>query len=191
MVCKERAEALVKTIRCLYFSFTFIIRVSGWPVFCSSVTITVLDEVVREKVLCIHTKLIIVCRRLREVKKMRDCSWSMFVVFAAGAKTVKMFHFARLWYHLKKSVSTWQFPVNKVIKFRPCWEAPYVWLVTYWQWHYRISWENGGRITKTPALRAGAPFPFPSFVLFSLLLSLPFLRLPSRLLSLVTRGENK
>ena len=136
--------------------------------FCSSVTITVLDEVVREKVLCIHTKLIIVCRRLREVKKMRDCSWSMFVVFAAGAKTVKMFHFARLWYHLKKSVSTWQFPVNKVIKFRPCWEAPYLWLVTYWQWHYRISWENGGRITKTPALIAGAPFPFPSFVLFSL-----------------------
>ena len=136
--------------------------------FCSSVTITVLDEVVREKVLCIHTKLIIVCRRLREVKRMSDCSWSMFVVFAAGAKTVKMFHFARLWYHLKKSVSTWQFPVNKVIKFRPCWEAPYLWLVTYWQWHYRISWENGGRITKTPALIAGAPFPFPSFVLFSL-----------------------
>ena len=95
MVCKERAGALVKTIRCLYFSFTFIIRVSGWPVFCSSVTNTVLDEVVREKVLCIQTKLIIVCRRLR-VKKMRDCSWSMLVVFAAGAKTVKMFHFARL-----------------------------------------------------------------------------------------------
>ena len=40
-----------------------------------------------------------------------------------------------------------------------------------------ISWENGGRITKTPALIAGAPFPFPSFVLFSLPLSLPFLRL--------------
>ena len=82
---------------------------------------------------------------------------------------------------LEKSVSTWQFPVNKVIKFGPCWEAPYLWLVTYWQWHYRISWENGGRITKTPALIAGAPFPFPSFVLFSLPLSLPFLRLPRRL----------
>ena len=79
---------------------------------------------------------------------------------------------------LEKSVSTWQFPVNKVIKFGPCWEAPYLWLVTYWQWHYRISWENGGRITKTPALIAGAPFPFPSFVLFSL----PFLRLPRKLL---------
>ena len=82
---------------------------------------------------------------------------------------------------LEKSVSTWQFPVNKVIKFGPCWEAPYLWLVTYWQWHYRISWENGGRITKTPALRAGAPFPFPSFVLFSLPLPLSFLRLPRRL----------
>ena len=34
---------------------------------------------------------------------------------------------------LEKSVSTWQFPVNKVIKSRPCWEAPYLWLVTYWQ----------------------------------------------------------
>ena len=82
---------------------------------------------------------------------------------------------------LEESVSTWQFPVNKVIKFGPCWEAPYLRLVTYWQWHYRISWENGGRITKTPTLIAGAPFPFPSFVLFSLPLSLPFLRLSRRL----------
>ena len=82
---------------------------------------------------------------------------------------------------LEKSVSTWQFPVNKVIKFGPCWEAPYLWLVTYWQWHYRISSENGGQITKTPALIAGAPFPFPSFVLFSLPLPLPFLHLPRRL----------
>ena len=82
---------------------------------------------------------------------------------------------------LEKSVSTWQFPVNKVIKFGPCWEAPYLWLVTYWQWHYRISWENGGRITKTPALIAGTPFPFPSFVLFSFPFSLPFLRLSRRL----------
>ena len=89
---------------------------------------------------------------------------------------------------LEKSVSTWQFPVNKVIKFGPCWEAPYLWLVTYWQWHYQISWENGGRITKTPAPIAGAPFPFPSFVLFSLPLSLPFLRLPRRLFRAVITG---
>ena len=62
---------------------------------------------------------------------------------------------------LEKSISTRQFPVNKVIKFGPCWEVPYLWLVTYWQWHYRISSENGARlITKTPALIAAAPFPF-------------------------------
>ena len=62
---------------------------------------------------------------------------------------------------LEKSVSTRQFPVNKVIKFGPCWEVPYLWLVTYWQWHYRISSENGARlITKTTALMAAAPFPF-------------------------------
>ena len=67
---------------------------------------------------------------------------------------------------LEKSVSTWQFPVNKVIKFGPCWEAPYLWLVTY----CRISSENGGRNTKTPALKAGAPFPF---LLFRAFLSLP------------------
>ena len=67
---------------------------------------------------------------------------------------------------LEKSVSTWQFPVNKVIKFGPCWEAPYLWLVTYGQWHYRISSENGGRIIKTPALIAAAPFPFPLFRAF-------------------------
>ena len=78
---------------------------------------------------------------------------------------------------LEKSVSTWQLPVNKVIKFGPCWEAPYLWLVTY----CRISSENGGRNTKTPALKAGAPFPF---LLFRAFLSLPtpsplpFLRLP-------------
>ena len=86
---------------------------------------------------------------------------------------------------LEKSVSTWQFPVNKVIKFGPFWEVPYLWLVTYWQWHYRISWENGGQITKTPALIAGVPFPFPSFVFFSLPLPLPFLRLPRRLLKII------
>ena len=78
----------------------------------------------------------------------------MFAVFASGARTVKMFYFARLWYHLEKASR--QFPVNKVIKFRPYWEAPYLWLVTYW-----ISSENGGWNTKTPALIAGSPFPFP------------------------------
>ena len=89
------------------------------------------------------------------------------VVFAAGAITVKMsLIFCSIMISLEKSVSTWQFPVNKVIKFGPCWEAPYLWLVTY----CRISSENGGRNTKTPALKAGAPFPF---LLFRAFLSLP------------------
>ena len=33
-------------------------------------------------------------------------------------------------------------------------------------WHYQISSENDGRNTKTPALIAGAPFPFPLFRTF-------------------------
>ena len=92
----------------------------------------------------------------------------MFVVFAAEARTVKMYYFARLWYHsIEKSISTWQFPVKKVIKFRPCWDAPYLWLVNCIDsWHYRISWENGGQNTKTPAVIAGALFPFPRFRTF-------------------------
>ena len=124
-------------------------------------------------------------------------SWTLFVVdckqlknerllvvyvccVCCGSKNSKDVSFRSIMISLEKSVSTWRFPVNKVIKLG-CWEAPYLWLVTYWQWHYWISWENGGRITKTPALIAGAPFPFPSFVLFSLPLSLPFLCLPRRL----------
>ena len=49
----------------------------------------VLDEV-RPKVMCIHTKLITAS------SKKRETAYSLFVVFAAGAKTVKMFYFARL-----------------------------------------------------------------------------------------------
>ena len=141
-------------------------------------------------------------RCLRRLQDKRSCvftrNWSLIVVdceqwknerllvvyvcrVCCESKNSKNVSFRLIMISLEKSVSTWQFPVNKVIKFGPCWEAPYLWLVTYWQWHYRISWENGGRITKTPALIAGAPFPFPSFVLFSLPLSLPFLRLPRRL----------
>ena len=56
----------------------------------------------------------------------------MFVVFAAGARTVKIFHFALLWYQKRLNLTIF-------------------------------------------------PFPFPSFVLFSLPLSLPFLPLPRRL----------
>ena len=146
------------------------------------------------------------CRRLQAVKKWERQLVVYVCRVCCGSKNSKNVSFRSIMISLEKSVSTWQFPVNKVIKFGPCWEAPYLWLVTYWQWHYRISWENGGRITKTPALIAGAPlgsitsrcsgkwarthptretaeiepsapFPFPSFVLFSL----PFLRLPRRL----------
>ena len=59
--------------------------------------VTVLFDEVRPKVLCIHMKLIIVCRRLiRAVKKERLLVVYMFVMFASGARTVKMFYFARL-----------------------------------------------------------------------------------------------
>ena len=56
--------------------------------------VTIRFDEVRPKVLCIHMKLIIVCRRLRVVKKERLLVVDMFVVFASGARTVKMFYFA-------------------------------------------------------------------------------------------------
>ena len=56
--------------------------------------VTIRFDEVRPKVLCIHMKLIIVCHRLRAVKKERLLVVDMFVVFASGAKTVKMFYFA-------------------------------------------------------------------------------------------------
>ena len=56
--------------------------------------VTIRFDEVRPKVLCIHMKLIIVCHRLRAVKKERLLVVDMFVVFALGAKTVKMFYFA-------------------------------------------------------------------------------------------------
>ena len=58
--------------------------------------VTILFDEVRPKVLCIHMKLIIVCRRLRAVKKERLLVVYMFVMFASGARTVKMFYFVRL-----------------------------------------------------------------------------------------------
>ena len=62
--------------------------------------VTIMFDEVRPKVLCIHTKLNIVCRRLRAVEKE-----SLFGVFAAAwARIVKMFYFA--WFimnHLQKA----------------------------------------------------------------------------------------
>ena len=56
--------------------------------------VTIRFDEVRPKVLCIHTKLIIVCCRLRAVKEERLLV--VFVMFASGARTVKMFYFAQL-----------------------------------------------------------------------------------------------
>ena len=92
-------------------------------------------------------------------------------VLQSRARTVKMFYF----------VSTWQFPVNKVIKFGPCWEAPYLWLVTYWQFtlsdyfrKWRVEYKNTGSYSRRyfpfSSLSRFSPSPFP----------LPFLRLPRR-----------
>ena len=91
MVCKERAEALVKTIPLsfltIFYNAPFIIRVSltrlrrepsvwirkKYPLEPRVATVlfvvTIVFDEVRPKVLCIHTKLIIVCRRLQVVKK--------------------------------------------------------------------------------------------------------------------------
>ena len=97
-VCKERAEALVKTIRWAFW-LLFIILLS---LFASQATgdCSILCD---RSVWWGHTKLIIVCRRLRAVKKERLLVVYMFVVFALGARTVKMFYFALLWHHLKKA----------------------------------------------------------------------------------------
>ena len=58
--------------------------------------VTILFDEVRPKVLCIHTKLIIVYRRRRAVK-IETAARSLNVCrVASGARTVKMFYFARL-----------------------------------------------------------------------------------------------
>ena len=68
------AEALVKATR-LAFRQLFIILLSlfGSQAGDCSVLVTIVFDEVRTKILCIHTKLIVVCRRLRQQEK-RDCS---------------------------------------------------------------------------------------------------------------------
>ena len=79
----------------------------------------VLDEV-RPKVMCIHTKMIIVCRRLRAVKK-RERLLAVYVCqVCCASKNRKNVLFRSIMISLEKSVSTLQFPVNRVIKFGPC-----------------------------------------------------------------------
>ena len=91
----------------------------------------------------------------------------MFVVFAAGARTVKMFYFARLLLLLllfffsldyditwKKRLDLQSVPGNKVIiKVRTMLRSAPLVIGYVESWRYRISWEI------TPALIAGAPFP--------------------------------
>ena len=68
----------------------------------------------------------------------------MFVVFATGARTVKMFYFDRLWYHLKKASQLDNFWWTKYLSSDHAEKPP----ICDWSrndsWHYRISSENGG-----------------------------------------------
>ena len=74
---------------CLKFSFDYSrLRIPVTVLFF----VTILFDEVRPTVLCIHTKLIIVCHRLQAVKKERLLVVYVFVVFASGARTAKMFY---------------------------------------------------------------------------------------------------
>ena len=59
--------------------------------------VTILFDEVRPKVSCIHTKLIIVCRRLRAIKRERE---------TARSKDSKDVLFRSIMISLEKSVST-------------------------------------------------------------------------------------
>ena len=87
----------------------------------------------------------------------------MFVVFAAGARTVKMFYFARLWYHLKKACRLDNFRQTKYLSLEHAEKRPTCDWSRIDSWRYQISSENGGWNTETPALMAGAPSSFPLF----------------------------
>ena len=136
MVCKERAEALLQNHplsffdNCLLFSYHYSrLTVPVTVLFF----VTIMFDEVRPKVLCIHTKLIIVCRRVQAVKKS-ETALSLYVCRVyLRSKNSKDVLFRSIMISLEKRVLTWQFLVNKVIKFGPCWKAPYLWLVTYWQ----------------------------------------------------------
>ena len=56
----------------------------------------------------------------------------MFVMFAVGARTVKCFILLNI-ISFQKQPRDLTISGNEVIKFGPCLEAPYLWLVTYTQ----------------------------------------------------------
>ena len=117
---KEIAQALVKTIRWTFWqSFIILLllfasQVRDCSVLCDHCAWWGRDGV-RPKVKCIHPKLIIVCRRLRAVKNREGQLVAYVCLVCCGARTAKIFLFRLLMISLEKSVSTWQFPVNKVI----------------------------------------------------------------------------
>ena len=100
MICKEGAEALVKTIRRAFWQLPIILlslfgsQRAGHCFWWG-----------RTKILCIHTKPITVCRRLQAVKKERR-----LVVYVCrvccGSKNSKNVLFRSIRISLEKSVST-------------------------------------------------------------------------------------
>ena len=69
--------------------------------------VTILFDKVRPKVLCIHTKLIIVGRRLRAIKREREAARSLyFRRVSFGSKDSKDVLFRSIMISLEKSVST-------------------------------------------------------------------------------------
>ena len=70
--CKERAEALVKIIRWTFWQL-FIILLSLFASYRATVLffVTIVFDEIRTKILCIHSKLIIACRRLWAIRKER------------------------------------------------------------------------------------------------------------------------
>ena len=103
-----------------FYNSPFIIRVSCWRVFRSLWPLCLMRQDQRS------------CEFAR--------NWSLFVVFTAGARTVKMYYFARLWYHLKQAC-IWKKRLDLTISGKHSIKlslpmlrsAPYLWLVMYWQ----------------------------------------------------------
>ena len=98
MVCKERAEALLKTVCRVFLTIVY-----NTPFIILVIFVTIMFDEARPKVLCIHTKLIIVGHRLRAVKKERP-----LVVYVChvccGSKNSIMFYFAQ-YYIISKTAS--------------------------------------------------------------------------------------